>query len=206
MAEKIRIQDCEISLYAKADGDFKQHDHPARSTYAFVHQVHTPIIHFMQEHIVWQVEVQADALVTLQDFPVWVYVADCIPIVLVSKRCYGIIHGSRRTLHRWIIQETMIWMEKHQPNTKELSVRMWPCIKTYEVWKEFINYFPATFLTPNWEKYLFDLTWYANSLFVSQGIWNDQIIIDPRCTLANVELRSHRKWETGRNFVGVKRS
>jgi copper oxidase (laccase) domain-containing protein len=72
---------------------------------------------------------------------------------------------------------------------------MGPCIKQYEVGSEFVDYFPAPFLTPFGEKYLLDLVGYASSV----------CNYFPSCTLRDETYRSRRRGEQGRNFVGVRK-
>ena len=113
------------------------------------------------------------------------------------------VHCSRRTLYTGLLHQVLdSFKQRGEPIH---SIRMGPCIKQYEVGSEFVDYFPAPFLTPFGEKYLLDLVGYASSVCNYFGIFEEHIIIDPSCTLRDETYRSRRRGEQGRNFMGVRK-
>lgn len=199
--------DREVCVYWKEDGNALEKNHLAHCSFFSVTQTHGAGIFVVEkdEFRPWKLPHEADALFTLHDKPLGVYVADCLPLVLVGKNAHAIVHCSRKTIHNWLLQSTLQLFHRH--NEVILAVYLWPSIRHYEVGEEFENYFPDTFLEPYGEKYLFDLPWYVVSILHAWWIMQESIITDAWCT--RHEPQKYWGYRRGdkeeRNFVGVRR-
>lgn len=198
----------EVCVFWKKDGSAHDPAHDAHKTFISAQQIHG--------NGIWSIpknhdgcgphSIQADALFSLEKTPIGIYVADCLPLVLIGNHAHAIVHGSRKTLHGGLLQDTLDLFHMH--NDIVVSAWLWPCIKWYEVGEEFDNYFPEQFLQPYGEKYLFDLPWYALSILHARWIPNEAILMDPWCTRNDTHTyRSYRRGDVNkRNFIGVKKA
>lgn len=197
----------EIVVYTKEDGNMLSQDHNIHQEYISVNQTHGTWICIIPEDYTetGKCALDADALLSRHMHDIGVYVADCLPVVLWSKNTHAVVHCSRKTLHAWLLQETIDHI--HHIGEDIIWAYLWPCIKHYEVGVEFEEYFPEQFLLPHGDKYLLDLVWYARSLLEAWGIGAEKVIMDPWCTRHEPEkywwYRRGDLYE--RNFVGVRK-
>ncbi len=196
----------EVWVYGKQDGSAHKLSHPAHRHFASAQQVHgNGIWSIPEDHTsTGPHHIQADAIFGLKKTPIGVYVADCLPLVLVGNYAHAVVHGSRKTLYGGLLQNTLDLFHMH--NDSVVSAYLWPCIKRYEVGEEFSTYFPEQFLQPWGEKYLFDLPWYAVAILSAWWIHENTIVRDPWCTRRDTNTyRWYRRGDAWyRNFVGVK--
>lgn len=199
--------DREVCVYGKEDGNALEKDHVAHTNFFSVTQTHSNGIFIVEndEFRPGKLPHEADALFTIHDKPLGVYVADCLPIILVGNNAHAIVHGSWRTLHDWLLQETLELFHNH--NDIIVAAYIWPSIKHYEVGEEFENYFPDAFLEPYGEKYLLNLPWYVLSILDAWWISHEAIVIDPWCTWNDTQKYwGYRKGDKDeRNFIGVRK-
>ncbi len=197
----------EVHVFGKNDGNGYDPEHEAHHTFISARQVHGNwILVVPEDHTeTGKHHSEADALFTIHDRPIGVYVADCLPLVLVGEHCNAVVHCSWRTLHGWLLQDVLALFHKNHDHI--LHAYLWPCIKHYEVGEEFEQYFPDKFLIPNGDKYYFDIPWYTKSILDAWGLHHDAVIIDPWCTREHSDKYwSYRKGARDMgNFVGVKR-
>ncbi len=198
--------DREVCIYGKEDGNAAEKNHLAHSHFFSVNQTHgTGVFVIPQDEFrPWKLAHEADALFTIYNKPLGVYVADCTPLVLVWKHAHAIVHVSWKTLRSWLVQSTLELFHRH--NEVVVAVYLWPSIKHYEVGEEFEHFFPETFLHPHRDKYLFDLPWYVISILLARWISRDTIVVDEWCTRRDTEkFRGYRRGDKeARNFVGVR--
>ena len=197
----------EVVVFWKEDGNPYEQNHVAHTQFISASQIHgnnVLIVEHDHNHF-WKHFIDADALFTAHEKPIGVYVADCLPVVLVWEKSHAIVHCSWRTLHGWLLQKTLECFHHYQDTV--YAVYLWPCIKWYEVWEEFDQYFPEQFLQSHGDKYLFDLPWYTLSILDAWWIGPDSIIIDNGCTWNDTELYwSYRRGARDQgNFVGVRK-
>lgn len=205
---KIQLwSDREVCVYGKEDGNAVEKDHVVHNNFFSVTQTHGTGIFVVEknEFRPWKLHHEADALFTIYDKPLGVYVADCLPVVLVGNNAQAIVHCSRKTIHNWLLQSTLQLFHRH--NEVITAVYLWPSIRHYEVGEEFDHYFPESFLHPYGDKYLFDMPSYVISILTARGVSHGAIVVDPWCTWTHTDkFRGWRKWDkTERNFVGVRR-
>ena len=203
MSRQVVFDDQVIEVFSKDDGDAKDLTHPLFMTYTFATQTHsTDIVICDGCEWPWQLPQTADALIAPKELPIGVYVGDCIPLILLSKKLHAAVHLSWKTLYTWLLHK-VVGMLTDLSQPPHLA-RIGPSIRTYEVWPEFATYFPAPFLTPHGKKYHLDMVGYTSSLLQYHHLPLENIIIDPVCTLVDTSYRSYRRGEHGRNFIGVR--
>lgn len=88
-------------MYGKEDGDASEKTHTAHHNFFSVTQTHGTGIFIVEQDAFCPgiLAHEADALFTRHNKPLGVYVADCLPVVLVGNKAQAIVHCSRRTLH-----------------------------------------------------------------------------------------------------------
>lgn len=197
--------DREVCVYWKEDGNAAKQTHIAHSNFFSVTQTHGTGIFVVEQDAFrpWKFSHEADALFTIHNKPLGVYVADCLPVVLVGKKAQAIVHCSWRTLYSWILQNTLDLFHHHDDTL--VAVYLWPSIKHYEVGEEFNEFFPESFLRPYKDRYLFDMPKYVISILAARGITHEKVVIDPWCTWTHTEeFRGYRRGDLlERNFVGI---
>lgn len=162
MRKIILCNNREVVVYWKEDGNAYDTNHTAHTQFISARQIHgNNLLVVEKDHNhCWKHSVDADALFSVCQKPLGVYVADCLPVVLVWNHAHAIIHCSWRTLHSGLLQKTLECFHHHQDSVH--AVYLWPCIKWYEVGEEFDQYFPEQYLQPHEEKYLLiyhDMQW-----------------------------------------------
>lgn len=195
----------EVVVLGKQDGDMVAHDHDIHREFVSVQQTHGNEIFFVSEECCpWKQDVCADALWGYGT-AIGVYVADCLPLLLVTDQVGAAIHCSRRTLYTGLVHQVIDTVTKAWWSIQKAY--LWPCITHYEVGNEFFWYFPAAYLSVSGEKYVFDLRGYVQSILEYHGIQNSQIIIDKWSTWTDRDTyRGYRRGDLlARNFVWVKR-
>ena len=200
-----------IHLFWKADGSTHEASHDVHDTYVSVTQTHTGNTYTVtgdespgQLH-----EVEADAIVCSKEIGVWlgVYMADCNNIAVMWKNSYAIIHGSRRSLKDWIIQNTLEQMQKYEKDINTLEVYIGPSIRVddYEVWSEFTDLFDQKYLPPYGDSIHLDMLRFIKNELQNLGVSKNNIIVHPDSTYkTNDTWYSYRKGDEGlRNFMGI---
>lgn len=204
---------------AWAAGHFRKDKEWADFKPLFLNQVHSDVVHFIDE--VPSKNPRGDALATrLSGLLLVIKSADCLPILLadLGRRVIAAVHcGWKGTLRR-ILGKTVSGMREHYgSDPEEILAAFGPCIGggCYEVGDEVRrSYLQEKFSDSTFRpipgrhgKYLFDLA-EANMLqLISQGIKRERIFTVGVCTHCNERYPSYRrdKDRTGRmlSFIGM---
>lgn len=135
-----------------------------------------------------------------------VKVADCYPILLISKRAVGILHAGWRGSVKGILHEGLSLMHALWGIVpEEITVVFGPgiCGKCYEVGEDLKPFFGA-FLRPKGNgKYLLDLYEYNLKVLRKWGV--RRVIPPPACTYEDPTLYSHRRGDKGRLHAYIER-
>ena len=119
----------EVVVTWKKDGNASHQDHLVHKQFISATQVHGTGIYVVphEHHEMWKHHSEVDALYTVYDKAIGVYVADCLPLVLVGNHSHAVVHCSRRTLHaelvQWVLEQ---FLQHHDTIT---YAYLGPCIK-----------------------------------------------------------------------------
>ena len=207
--EKIKIWAYEIVLIGKSEGSSHDADHWIHKDYFSSKQIHeNNIITLETEQYGRHQEIMWDAIMT-NIWSIGVHTADCLPIALLGRHYYAIIHGSWKTLHAWILQSIVKNLCRQEEDVVDIDVYIWPCIKkeVYEVGPEFHGRFPPEVLEQRSGKLYLNLVDYTSLVLQASDIQPWAITVHPDCTYQQSETWfSYRKGDKeARNFMGVKK-
>ena len=205
--QSIHIWNYAIILTGKQDGSVRDPKHWVYEKFLSAEQIHeNRILELIGDEANLD-DRQGDAILS-SGCGVGIYTADCVPIAILGKDHFTVVHGSRKTLYKGILQDSVKKMCRQNEEVVDMHVYIWPCISqaVYEVGQEFYNYFPEDVLEQRDEKIYLDLRgyciWTLKSLWVSE----DAIQTHTDCSyLQNNHRFSHRRGDKGRNFMWVRR-
>jgi len=204
--ERHIINNYEILLLGRQDWFVSCSDDPIYTRYVWVKQVHGLDIYHITCDTPWlYTSIEADIILSA-DVPCGVYTADCIPIAFMSQETFAIAHVSWINLEQWIIQKTVKNLCRHSRAILDIVVYIWPSIRRYEVWGEFVDKFPW-FVSLVDSKYLFDMVWYTVRVCKELGINSKNIHIHSSCTYIESDswYSRRRLKDTWRNFMWVRK-
>ncbi len=107
----------------------------------FVNQIHSNKVIFINDDYKNKIY-NADAMVSnRKDIILGILTADCAPIVVLSKKNFGIIHAGWKGLISGIIENTFDEFVKQGENLENLKVFVGPHLKTksFEIKNDFVN-------------------------------------------------------------------
>jgi polyphenol oxidase len=155
----------------------------------------------------------ADALITgLADRIIGVNIADCCG-VLMNDPAAGVVaavhSGWRGTVQRITVRTIERMIEQWDCDPARLHVALSPCAsgRNYEVGIDVAEQI-AEFCTPREGvegKWLFDNKAAIKAQVIGMGVPQEQILVDPVCTLEDERFQSHRRQRgvAGRNFAFI---
>jgi len=172
----------------------------------FMNQVHGDRVAVIEE--VTDVAPTADALVTgIPGITLAVMVADCIPLLLISKQAVAAVHVGRRGLVNNVAIKTIEVMR--EMGAQDISAKIGPaiCGSCYEVsadiHQEVVSKFPMADSRTNAGTLALDLPRALNAVLQSAGISVDSR--QSACTVEDVDSFSYRRdGVTGRQAGLVK--
>lgn len=187
-------------------------DWPSRNVDAFfkLKQVHSNKVLILENSEIPTYSVEADWIVScLENYKIWVVVADCNWIVLMWKKWFGLVHAGWKWLKHWIIENTIRILSKKWESIEDLFIFAWPSIRQccYEVWEEFSDYFNMKYLSPcdNW-KFMFDMIWVIRDKLMDLWIIDWNIEIFDECTKCSWRYFSYRNNDIdSRNIIWVEK-
>lgn len=194
--------------------DFKKQKEWKDFKLVFLKQVHSDVVHFVDE--IPKGNLKGDALITrLPKIFLIIKTADCLPVLIVDERKHIIaaVHcgwkGTQKKLLEKVIQGLAA---RHGSNPRTLLVAFGPCIggACYEVGEDVKRSFeeegfPQDFFEnhPRKEgKYLFDLRKANVFQLINRGIRKENIIVMDICVHCKKNFHSFRRDREGadRNF------
>ena len=210
--EKYTIHWYELCIFGKSDGDAKEISHSSHKQYISVLQKHTDTMYTIDwsESNWQQVDITADAIIAKTSHKkwIWVYMADCNNIALLWTHWFWVVHGSWKTLSKWLLEKTIQALANKWEKYEDIHVFVWPAITwvRYEVWPEFYDIFNEKYLTKRDTSLYFDMTHLINDIVLDIWCLPEYITIHQDCTYQqNNRWRSYRKWDIWpRNFLWIK--
>ena len=206
--ESIALWAYEIVITWKQDGSVKDVNHRIHDDFCSIRQTHSTTLVSLEEEVRWwQEHREWDSLIT-KHIPIGVYTTDCLPIIICWKDLYAAVHGSWKTLHAGLVQTTVKNLCRQGEEFIDIDVFIWPSISwaVYEVGEEFYELFPHEVLVERDSKLYLDLRHYTKNILLDLWIDENKILFHKACTYTdNDQYFSWRRWETGRNFTGVRK-
>lgn len=196
-----------IVITQKEDWSVKDHKNTYLQSFCFLQQVHSnTIIDSACLTKSWINEVKWDGIFASYDDPYnyGVYVWDCVPVILLGKEHYIILHAWWRGIYQWIIHNAVKKLYSHWTQDIDISVYLWPCIcsSCFAFWKEALQYFPPAYIHRHDNDMLtVDLPWIIQSQCAFHGIKKEKIFMEQVCTHCSDEYFSARRWESWRIMV-----
>lgn len=124
-----------------------------------------------------------------------VLLADCAGIIAYDPQAkvIGVAHSGWRGTHANTAKELITAMQEKGANPADIRAYISPtaCAQHYEVGEEFHDYFDAQYLLRNNGKLYFDNSKAIAGQLAATGV--RQIEADPRCTIEDRTLHSHRR-------------
>ncbi len=121
----------------------------------FVNQIHSNKVIFINDNYKNEIY-NADAMVSnRKDIILGILTADCAPIVVLSKKNFGIIHAGWKGLISGIIENTFNEFSKRGEDLKNLKVFVGPHLKTksFEIKNDFVDLLRKKI--PDYQNYIF---------------------------------------------------
>lgn len=201
------------------ESDFKKKSLWRDFKLVFLNQIHSNIIHFIDE--VPEKSLRGDAVLThLHSVLLIIKTADCLPVLIVdeSQKVIAAVHCGWKGTCKKVIQKAIHGMRDHYGcHPSSLLVAMGPCIGSgcYEVGEDVrkcfkkddhsTDYFQSHSFREG--KYLFDLRRANFFQLVNLGVEEKKIFFIDICTHCHKELPSYRrdKNRAGRmlSFIGM---
>ncbi len=174
-------------------GVFQVHSTKPEINFHEIKQTHSNIVINTTEH---QAGIEADGILSEQKDALCIQTADCLPVLILGKNGYALIHAGWKGLRNEILLNTKI------KGIKPIFAFIGPSIQVnqYEVTKEFKNFFPEQFFTTQKDKLLFNLQSFAK-LQLQNAF--PSIVVDSCdvCTFLNPKFHSFRREKCkGRNW------
>lgn len=166
-----------------------------------VRQVHSSNVVNLRDNN--RVDIEADAIVTMLDNnPIAILTADCIPILICSDNHIGAVHAGWKGLASGILEKTI-----EKIGTTEGNIRFWigPCIRKESFLvrsdffenlmsigykKDYLNTFTHKISDEQWQ---FDLVALAKDKLRTIGVKSSCIYDSNMCTYKDLRLHSHRR-------------
>ncbi len=196
------------------EGDFKKQKGWKDFKLVFLKQVHSDVVHFVDE--IPKGNLKGDALITrLPHLFLIIKTADCLPVLIVDERKHIIaaVHCGWRGTQKKLIKRVIQGFEvRYGCDPQRLLVGLGPCIggACYEVGEDVKQSFeegafPRHFFQnhPSREgKFIFDLRKANMFLLKNQGIKEENIFVLDICTHCEKNFHSYRRdrEKVGRNF------
>lgn len=169
-------------------------------------QVHGREIHILDEATVWQSFSEKDWIYTkLGWYAIGALCADCPIIIIMWDNECAVIHSWWKGTKAHI---SLVWLTLFQTRKDDIKVYIWPHISSssYEVQKDFLEYFPKEYFHEKNKKYFFDIQRCIMSDLVGYGIRMENIFMHWADTFVNRNFHSYRRDSTSaRSIVAVER-
>ncbi|MFA6256364.1 MAG: polyphenol oxidase family protein [Candidatus Absconditabacterales bacterium] len=195
--QTIDIDDYRIRITERQDEDI---DHLLGAYYK-CEQIHSDNIYVREggEDFVKQ---QADAIITnVLHKKIAVRVADCLPIALMGKKYFAIVHAGWKGLKSGILSKTIKMLQVKKE--KQIKIFVGPHIKSccYEVGSEFREHFDAKYLLAKQSKLYLDMIGIVRDTAAAFGIQDDDIIVTPDCTCCSGKHFSYRRGDKDQRIM-----
>jgi polyphenol oxidase len=197
-----------IFSYDFPQGQFTTRVMEKEHHYFTVKQVHgNKILEVTSNNINYQTNVEADGLlVKYQNFKskkqlpaIAIKTADCLPILVIGKHGYALLHAGWKGIQQEIINQPII--QSITPITFFIGPHI--CSECYEVSPEFINEFPNSVNFNNFgNKILFNLSKETN-LQIEKSFPNCKIITSKICTFTTKSFNSYRENKTHLRNINI---
>lgn len=203
----------------RQEKDFKRGGEWAGFRPLFLKQVHSDIVHFIDE--MPRQRLRGDALVTrLPGLLLVIKTADCLPVLLVDEktRVIAAVHGGWKGTRLRVLEKAVRGMlERYSADPGSLLAALGPCIGggCYEVGDDVRGFYAGGGFSeslfspiPNRPgKYLFDLRAAARLQLLGLGLREEKILTVGICTHCDLAYPSYRrdKEDCGRmlSFIGL---
>jgi len=195
--QTVTIDEYRIDITEKEDVDL---DH-LLWTYYKCQQVHSADIYLREDGQKF-IQQQADAIITnVKNKKIAVRVADCLPIVLMWKKYFAVVHAGWKWLYWWIVSKAIEVL--HTKSEKQLKMFVWPSIGPccYEVWPEFKDYFDAKYLSVKWWMVYLDMIAVVKDIAITHWIKNNDITISLDCTCCSGKYFSYRRGDKNQRMI-----
>ena len=136
--------------------------------------------------------VEADGLIGEQE-TLAIITADCLPILLLGQKRFGLVHAGWRGLKDGILKNTDL--KKLEINRAFIGPHINNCC--YEVTSEFLDNFPNIFFIKREDKYFFSLRDVA-ILHLKKTFGDIEIDVASECTHCNSHFHSYRRDQTAK--------
>ncbi len=220
-----RLEQIPRLVHGFGKGQWRESDFRKRAGWAsfrllFLNQVHSDIIHCVDENSVKKP--RGDAMITnIPGLLLIIKTADCLPVLIVdeSREVIAAVHCGWRGTSMRVIQKAIQGMIDHYGcRSSSLLVALGPCIgsECYEVGENVFRTFRKSgFSTDNFKehpskqkKYLFDLEGENISQLMELGVRKENVFSTGCCTHCEESLLSYRRDrdKAGRllSFIGMK--
>ena len=162
--------------------------------YFSLKQIHSDIFYFIEKRDNKNFYYKGDAIITkLNDFPIGVRTADCLPIFLYSKedKLISVIHSGWRSTAKRLLEKVLIFIKNDlNINLSSLKIIFGPCIceKCYEIKEDMKNAFIKDFGSEGkhfFKNNRFDLKASNKYLLSKFSIQENNIFDTDFCTFCN---------------------
>lgn len=197
-----------IFSYDFPQGKFSTITYEKEQEYFTVNQVHgNKIFEVTSNNLNYQTNVEADGLlVKYQKFKskkqlpiIAIKTADCLPILVIGKHGYALLHAGWKGIQQEIINKTIV--KSITPITFFIGPHI--CSDCYDVSPEFIKEFPNSVnFTKSDNKILFNLSQEVR-VQIEKSFPNCEIIISDICTFTTKSFNSYRENKTHLRNINI---
>ena len=197
-----------IFSYDFPQGQFSTRILETEQHYFTVKQVHgNKIFEITSNNLNYQTNVEADGLlVKYKNFQsksklpiIAIKTADCLPILVIGKYGYALLHAGWKGIQQEIINQPII--QSITPITFFIGPHI--CSDCYEVNPEFITEFPNSVnFTKSDNKILFNLS-QETKLQIEKSFPDCEIIISDICTFTTSNFNSYRESKTDLRNINI---
>ena len=166
------------------------------SSWAWVTQVHSATV---VEATTDGLQGDADGiLTTVQDLPVSVATADCVPVVIEGPGVAAVVHAGWRGAVAGVVERMLEALvdQGTPPMRAAIGPAIGPCC--YEVGPEVAQHFPAHVRQTRWGTLSVDLGGFVADLLAPVSVWRSEA-----CTFTDVGFNSHRRDRTRSRQIAV---
>ncbi len=197
-----------IFSYNFPQGQFSTITQQKEQHYFTVNQVHgNKILEINSNNLDYQTNIEADGiLVKYETFQsknklpiIAIKTADCLPILVLGKHGYALLHAGWKGIQQEIINRPII--QSITPTTFFIGPHI--CYHCYEVSSEFIDEFPtSTNFTKSDNKILFNLS-QESKIQIEKSFPDCEIIISDICTFTTKDFNSYRENKTHLRNINI---